>query len=67
MGDKMDYTVAIDVNESARKAIFLPSGSRGIPTAFILVDNEVVWTGHPMDDAFESEIQSALQKAKAKK
>jgi len=65
MADKMDYTVAIDVDETARKGIFVPSGSRGIPTAFILIGNEVVWFGHPMDGSFENEIQKALDKAKA--
>jgi len=62
-GDKMDYIVAIDENDTARNALFVPSGSRGIPTAFILVNNKVVWHGHPMDSGFEPELTAALSKA----
>ncbi|CAG8740766.1 2707_t:CDS:2 [Dentiscutata erythropus] len=84
MGDQMDYTVAVDTNETAKsgwfkevnlfyiliksstnllkkmKAIFQPSGARGIPTAFILVKNKIVWQGHPMAEEFEAELQKAV-------
>ncbi|RIB08102.1 thioredoxin-like protein [Gigaspora rosea] len=63
MGDQMNYTVAVDINETAKNAIFTPSGARGIPRAFILVKNKIVWSGHPMDEAFETELQKAVEQA----
>jgi len=51
MGDKMNYTVAIDAAKRATNVAFMEAaGQNGIPTAFI-VDKEgrVVWIGHPMD------------------
>ena len=50
MGDKMDYTVAIDTNGTASKYYMDAFGASGIPTAYI-VDQKgrVVWQGHPMD------------------
>ena len=55
MGDKMDYTVAIDdVPQGQRQgksagAWMRAAGQRGIPTVFI-VDKEgkIAWIGHPM-------------------
>ncbi|CAG8789949.1 32746_t:CDS:2, partial [Racocetra persica] len=60
MGDKMNYTVAVDTNETAKSAIFTPSNARGIPTAYILVKNKIVWQGHPMAQDFETELQNAV-------
>jgi thiol-disulfide isomerase/thioredoxin len=56
MGDKMDYRVALDDTSGGDKRAgtmaktwMSASGSRGIPTAF-LVDKEskIAWIGHPM-------------------
>ncbi|KAJ3194802.1 hypothetical protein HK101_001862 [Irineochytrium annulatum] len=58
MGDRMDYSVALDTKFEAKRKIFGPSGGQGIPHAVIIgVDNEVVWTGHPMDPKFEEHLQ----------
>ncbi|MBN2375618.1 MAG: redoxin family protein [Sedimentisphaerales bacterium] len=49
MGDKMDYTVAIDTNRTASKYYMDAFGARGIPTAFIVDQKgKVAWQGHPM-------------------
>ncbi len=67
MGDKMDYTVALDdvpegksagegkMAESWMKA----SESEGIPTAFIVREAKVIWIGHPM------QIDDSLRQAMA--
>ena len=49
MGDKMDYTVAVDKKRATDKAWMEASGQGGIPTAFV-VDREgkIAWIGHPM-------------------
>jgi thiol-disulfide isomerase/thioredoxin len=60
MGDKMNYRVAADTEGSARSNIFVPSGQKGIPTAFILVKNQIIWVGHPLTVEFEQEIKNAL-------
>jgi thiol-disulfide isomerase/thioredoxin len=50
MGDKMDYTVAVDKEGKTSAGYMQAYGINGIPHAFI-VDKEsrVVWLGHPMD------------------
>ncbi len=53
MGDKMDYTVALDDVPKGEKgkmatAWMTASGSNGIPTAFIVKAGKVAWIGHPM-------------------
>ncbi|MCX6906649.1 MAG: TlpA disulfide reductase family protein [Verrucomicrobia bacterium] len=51
MGDKMDYTVAVDKDRKTAVAYLEAFGVGGIPHAFI-VDKEgrIVWQGHPMAD-----------------
>ena len=51
MGDKMDYTVAIDNNRQTSAGYMKAYGQNGIPCAFI-VDREgsIAWVGHPMGD-----------------
>ncbi len=57
MGDKMDYTVAIDGGKTS-EGYMEAYGVRGIPHAFI-VDKagKVVWHGHPMDQLEETLAQ----------
>ncbi|KAG9300018.1 hypothetical protein G9A89_009746 [Geosiphon pyriformis] len=71
-GDQMDYSVAIDRQKTAKKALlktflaglFKPSGSPGIPTAFILVNNKVMWCGQPvLDEEFEQILEKAAHGA----
>ncbi|CAG8506576.1 10406_t:CDS:2 [Paraglomus brasilianum] len=61
MGDKMSYNVAIDVNLTAREALYTPSNAPGIPKAFVLLNNVVFWHGHPVDDDIEAEIIKAIE------
>lgn len=49
MGDKMDYTVALDLDRKTSAAYMQAFGQNGIPHAFV-VDREgrIAWHGHPM-------------------
>jgi thiol-disulfide isomerase/thioredoxin len=51
MGDKMDYTVAVDGDKKTEEAYMGAFGIDSIPHAFI-VDKagRIVWHGHPMGD-----------------
>lgn len=49
MGDKMDYTVALDKERATNKDYMNAYGQSGIPCAFIInKDSQVAWVGHPM-------------------
>jgi thiol-disulfide isomerase/thioredoxin len=50
MGEKMDYTVAIDRDRKTSEGYMTAYGQNGIPHAFV-VDREgrIAWHGHPMD------------------
>ena len=50
MGEKMEYTVAIDTGRKVNDAYMDAFDQRGIPTAFIVNGKgTVAWVGHPMD------------------
>jgi len=57
MGDKMDYSVAIDDvpagkdgNDGKMAIAWMKAAeAEGIPTAFIIKDKKVNWIGHPME------------------
>jgi len=58
MGDKMNYTVAIDAN-GVMEAYTRPFGVRGIPHAFIIDrEGKIVYSGHPMQPDFRSKLDS---------
>ena len=56
MGDKMDYSVALDeipkdgdANDGAMANGWMKAAEEnGIPTAFVIQDNKIAWIGHPM-------------------
>jgi thiol-disulfide isomerase/thioredoxin len=56
MGDKMDYSVALDsvpekgdANDGAMARTWMKAAEEnGIPTAFIIHDGTIAWIGHPM-------------------
>jgi thiol-disulfide isomerase/thioredoxin len=56
MGDKMDYSVALDdvpkhakANEGAMAKKWMAAAEEnGIPTAFVVRDEKIAWIGHPM-------------------
>jgi thiol-disulfide isomerase/thioredoxin len=57
MGDKMDYTVALDEvpkgetgsHGKMAESWMTASGSDGIPTAFVVKGGKIAWIGHPME------------------
>jgi thiol-disulfide isomerase/thioredoxin len=57
MGDKMDYSVALDSvpekskpNDGAMARTWMRAAEEnGIPTAFVIRDGTIAWIGHPMD------------------
>jgi thiol-disulfide isomerase/thioredoxin len=50
MGDKMDYNVAYSGNKDGMAATWMDAASQnGIPTAFIIQNQKIVWIGHPMN------------------
>lgn len=51
MGDKMDYNIAIDAENSANNNYMSAFNQNGIPTAFIIdKQTRIVWLGHPLTD-----------------
>ena len=71
MGDKMDYTVAVDKDRKTSAAYMGAFGINGIPHAFIVdKQGQIVWHGHPMDNleqALEETLAGKFDLAKAKK
>ncbi|KAK3816645.1 MAG: thioredoxin-like protein [Benniella sp.] len=59
----MNYTVVIDKNGSLHSKVFKPSGSQGIPFAAVIVNNKIVFSGHPMDPAFARTLEEAASEA----
>ena len=49
MGDKMDYTVALDTPDRFMATHWMEAaGQNGIPAAFVVHGGKIVWIGHPM-------------------
>ena len=47
-GDKMDYTVGLERNDSIAKNWMAPAGQNGIPCSYLIgKDGYVEWIGHP--------------------
>ena len=71
MGDKMDYTVAIDDNRETSKGYMEAFDQHGIPHAFIVdLEGRVAWHGHPMaglDEALAEIVAGKFDLNKAKK
>ncbi len=58
MGDKMDYTVALDKGKKTSAAYMEAFGIGGIPHAFVVdKGGRIIWQGHPM-----AELEETLQK-----
>ena len=71
MGDKMDYTVAIDDNRETTKGYMEAFDQNGIPHSFIVdLEGRVVWHGHPMsglEEALAEVVSGKFDLNKAKK
>ncbi|KAG0307823.1 hypothetical protein BGZ98_009683 [Dissophora globulifera] len=63
----MDYTVVMDKNKSLYSKVFTPSGATGIPFAAVVVNNKIVFSGHPMDPKFQQTLADAASKASSTK
>ncbi|MFQ5807755.1 MAG: redoxin family protein [Phycisphaerae bacterium] len=62
MGDKMNYTVAIDNDGATSKAYMDAFGIRGIPHAFIVNQkSEIIWHDHPMASTFEEAVKQVVE------
>lgn len=49
MGDRMDYTVAIDTDDQFMAENWMrAAGRNGIPSSFIVHEGRIAWIGHPM-------------------
>lgn len=70
MGDKMDYTVAVDDGRKTFKAYMEAYGQNGIPTSFVVnKEGQIVWVGHPMgglDEALAQVVAGKFDLAAAK-
>ncbi|MFZ9010834.1 MAG: redoxin domain-containing protein [Anaerohalosphaeraceae bacterium] len=63
MGDKMQYTVALDTKGKANDGYMTAYQQGGIPTAFVVDGKgQVAWVGHPMD-GLEDVIKEILTEA----
>jgi len=71
MGEKMDYTVAIDDNGQTAKAYLDAHYVNGIPHAFVIDQRgRLVWHGHPQSDleqVIEQVVSGKFDLAAAKK
>lgn len=49
MGDKMDYNVGYSGNKTGMSQTWMEAaGQNGIPSAFIIKNQQIQWVGHPM-------------------
>ena len=60
MGQKMEYSVAIDNGRATTKEFMERYNVRGIPHAFVVKNGKVLWHGRPMDN-LEDAIDNALK------
>lgn len=71
MGDKMDYTVAVDDDDKTGEAYMKAFGIGGIPHAFIVdKSGHIVWNGHPMgglEKTLEEVVAGTFSLEKSKK
>ncbi|KAF9910406.1 hypothetical protein EC991_006671 [Linnemannia zychae] len=59
----MDYTVVIDKARTLNAKVFQASGATGIPFAAVMLNNKILFSGHPMDPQFERTLNEAAAKA----
>jgi thiol-disulfide isomerase/thioredoxin len=71
MGDKMDYHVAMDTEDTFMADNWMKAaGQNGIPAAFLVSGGKIVWIGHPMgglEQAIEEVAAGNFDIEKAKK
>jgi len=71
MGDKMDYHVAMDTEDTFMADNWMKAADQnGIPAAFLVQQGKIVWIGHPMgglEQALEEVTAGKFDLEKAKK
>jgi thiol-disulfide isomerase/thioredoxin len=71
MGDKMDYHIAMDTEDTFMADNWMKAaGQNGIPAAFLVQQGKIVWIGHPMgglEQALEEVVAGKFDIEKAKK
>ena len=60
MKDNMKYRVAVDLKGTAHKNYMDAFGVSGIPHAFIIKDDNIIWHGHPMGSDMEETLEKAI-------
>lgn len=61
MGDKMNYTVALDTTGDFIQNYAVKYGVNSIPHAFLVDKNgDIVWHNHPQDVSMEPAIEKAI-------
>lgn len=64
MGDRMDYTVALDTPDGFMANAWMKAAEqRGIPSAFVVHRGRIAWIGHPM--SLESSLAHVLDPSTA--
>lgn len=67
-GDKMNYSIAFETDNTIGKAWMEAAEQEGIPAAFIVGgDGKIAWIGSPLDPAMEKQISAAVDAAAALK
>jgi thiol-disulfide isomerase/thioredoxin len=71
VGDKMDYHVAMDTDDSFMADNWLKAADQnGIPTAFLVQNGKIIWIGHPMgglEDSLKEVTAGKFDVEKSKK
>jgi thiol-disulfide isomerase/thioredoxin len=62
MGERMNYTVAIDKDGATARVYMDAFGQGGIPHAFVVNQKgEIIWHDHPMSKYFEEAIEQVVE------
>ncbi|MCA9304712.1 MAG: TlpA family protein disulfide reductase [Phycisphaerales bacterium] len=67
-GERMDYTVAVEVDGKMSDTWLRPANQNGIPAAFIVgADGKIAWIGHPMsmEEPLKEVVSGKFDAAKA--
>lgn len=60
MGASMTYPVACDNERKTSTDWLQAAGQSGIPCAFIVRDDRILWIGNPLDERFDAVLTSAI-------
>lgn len=60
MSSSMAYAVAVDKEKKTGQDWMQAAKQNGIPCAFVVRKNKILWIGNPLDDSFDSVITQSL-------